>query len=148
MICRRRLARTPLATTVCPLAAGGCLERLTLSPGEAHDVRLAEKLLSRLKSGSMLLADRGHDVDRIRELAIKKGAWANIPPKSNRSAPGNLAPRRVRAREARHQQICRRRAPSKSACYRSAWAPAAGRALRPRALPSVSAPPRMPRQPL
>ena len=61
MICRRRLARTPLATTVCPLAAGGCLERLTLSPGEAHDVRLAEKLLSRLKSGSMRLADRGYD---------------------------------------------------------------------------------------
>jgi hypothetical protein len=32
--------------------------RLALSPGEAHDVRLAGKLLSRLKSGSMLLADR------------------------------------------------------------------------------------------
>jgi hypothetical protein len=29
-----------------------------LSPGEAHDVRLAGKLLSRLKSGSMLLADQ------------------------------------------------------------------------------------------
>ena len=34
--------------------------RLALSPGEAHDVRLAGKLLSRLKSGSMLLADRGY----------------------------------------------------------------------------------------
>jgi transposase len=33
--------------------------RLALSPGEAHDVRLAGKLLSRLKSGSMLLADHG-----------------------------------------------------------------------------------------
>ncbi|MEY9299755.1 transposase [Bradyrhizobium elkanii] len=30
--------------------------RLALSPGEAHDNRLAGKLLSRLKSGSMLLA--------------------------------------------------------------------------------------------
>ena len=37
--------------------------RLALSPGEAHDVRLAGKLLSRLKSGSMLLADRGYDAD-------------------------------------------------------------------------------------
>src|SRR5262245_7247404 len=44
--------------------------RLALSPGEAHDVRLAGKLLSRLKSGSMLLADRGYDADWIRELAI------------------------------------------------------------------------------
>ena len=33
----------------------------------------------------MLLADRGYDADWIRELAMKKGAWANIPPKSNRS---------------------------------------------------------------
>jgi transposase len=28
----------------------------------------------------MLLADRGYDADWIRELAMKKGAWANIPP--------------------------------------------------------------------
>src|SRR5438874_9261329 len=33
--------------------------RLPLSPGEVHDVRLAGRLLFRLKSGSMLLADRG-----------------------------------------------------------------------------------------
>jgi transposase len=33
----------------------------------------------------MLLADRGYDADWIRELAVKKGAWANIPPKSNRN---------------------------------------------------------------
>jgi hypothetical protein len=55
--------------------------------GEAHDNRLAGKLLSRLKSGSMLLADRGYDADWIRKSALKKGAWANIPPKSNRRDP-------------------------------------------------------------
>ena len=38
--------------------SNGLPVRLALSPGEAHDVRLAGKLLSRLKSGSMLLADR------------------------------------------------------------------------------------------
>jgi hypothetical protein len=38
-----------------------CRCRLALSPGEAHDVWLAGKLLSRLKVGSMLLADRGLD---------------------------------------------------------------------------------------
>src|SRR5215469_7947520 len=61
--------------------------RLALTPGEAHDNRLAGKLLSRLKPGSMLLADRGYDADWIRELTIRKGAWANIPPKSNRNGP-------------------------------------------------------------
>jgi hypothetical protein len=35
----------------------------------------------------MLLADHGCDADWIRELAMKKGASANIPPKSNRSDP-------------------------------------------------------------
>jgi len=61
--------------------------RLELSPGVAHDNRLVSKLLSRLKSKSMLLADRGFDADWIRELTMKKGAWANIPPKSNRIDP-------------------------------------------------------------
>jgi transposase len=54
--------------------SNGLPVRLALSPGEAHDVRPAGKLLSRLKSGSMLLGDRGYDADWIRELAMKKGA--------------------------------------------------------------------------
>ena len=43
--------------------------RLALTAGEAHDNRLAGKLLSRLKSKTMLLADRGYDADWIRALA-------------------------------------------------------------------------------
>lgn len=78
--------------------SNGLPVRLALSPGEAHDVRLAGKLLSRLKSGSMLLADRGYDADWIREVAMKKGAWANIPPKSNRSDPICFSPYLYRAR--------------------------------------------------
>jgi transposase len=78
--------------------SNGLPVRLALSPGETHDVRLAKKLLSRLKSGSMLLADRGYDADWIRELAMKKGAWANIPPKSNRSDPICFSPYLYRAR--------------------------------------------------
>ena len=58
--------------------------RLALTTGEAHDNRLAAKLLSRLKSGSMLIADRGYDADWVRTLVRQHGAWANIPPRSNR----------------------------------------------------------------
>jgi len=54
--------------------ANGLPVRLALTAGEAHDNRLAGKLLSRLKSGSMLLADRGCDADWIRALAARKGA--------------------------------------------------------------------------
>ena len=43
-------------------------------------------------------ADRGYDADWIRELAMKKGAWANIPPKSNRSDPICFSPYLYRAR--------------------------------------------------
>ncbi|MVT55225.1 transposase [Bradyrhizobium yuanmingense] len=46
----------------------------------------------------MLLADRAYDADWIRELAIKNGAWANIPPKSNRSDPICFSPYLYRAR--------------------------------------------------
>jgi transposase len=46
----------------------------------------------------MLLADRGYDADWIRELAVNKGAWANIPPKSNRNKPICFSPYLYRAR--------------------------------------------------
>jgi len=46
----------------------------------------------------MLLADRGYDVDWIRELAIKEGAWANIPPKCNHNKPICFSPYLYRAR--------------------------------------------------
>ena len=45
----------------------------------------------------MLLADRGYDADWIREL-VMKGAWANIPPKNNRSYPICFSPYLYRAR--------------------------------------------------
>ena len=35
----------------------------------------------------MLLADQGYDADWIRALVTKRRAWANIPPKSNRTDP-------------------------------------------------------------
>jgi transposase len=61
--------------------------RLALTAGEAHDNRLAGSLFSHLKTGSMLLADRGYDADWIRALVKKRRAWANIPPRSNRNEP-------------------------------------------------------------
>jgi transposase len=72
--------------------------RLALTAGEAHDNRLADKLLSGLKSGSMLLADRGYDADWIRALAARKGALANIPPRGNRTEPICFSPYLYRAR--------------------------------------------------
>jgi hypothetical protein len=57
--------------------------RLALTEGEAHDNRLVLTLLPALKSGAMLLPDRGFDADWIRTFVSEHGAWANIPPKRN-----------------------------------------------------------------
>jgi len=46
----------------------------------------------------MLLADRGYDADWIRQLVPTKGAWATIPPQSNRSDPICFSPYLYRAR--------------------------------------------------
>jgi transposase len=78
--------------------ANGLPVRLAVTPGEFHDNRLAGKLLSRLKAGSMLLADHGYDANWIREFAAAKGAWANIPPKSSRNDPICFSPYLYRAR--------------------------------------------------
>jgi transposase len=72
--------------------------RLALTAGEAHDNRHADKLLSRLKSGSMLLADRGYDADWNRDLAARKGVLAKIPPRCNRSERICFSPYLYRAR--------------------------------------------------
>jgi transposase len=71
---------------------------LALTTGEAHDNRLVLTLLSGLKSGAMLLADRGFDADWIRALVSQYGAWANIPPKRNRIEPICFCPLLHRAR--------------------------------------------------
>ena len=78
--------------------ADGLPVRLGLTPGEAHDNRLCSPLLTGLRQGSMLLADRGYDADWIREFASQKGAWANIPPKRNRKEPICFSPYLYRAR--------------------------------------------------
>ena len=66
--------------------------RLALTTGEARDNRLVTTLLLDLKSGAMLLADRGYDADWIRTLASRRGAWAKIPPKRNRREPICFSP--------------------------------------------------------
>jgi transposase len=51
-----------------------------------------------LVSPLRIIFDRVCDADWIGELAIKKGAWADIPPKSNRNGPIRFRPYLDRAR--------------------------------------------------
>ena len=78
--------------------ANGLPLQLGLTPGEAHDNRLCPVLLMGLQPQTMLLADRGYDADWIRALANQQGAWANIPPKRNRTDPICFSPYLYRGR--------------------------------------------------
>ena len=61
--------------------------RLTITPGQAHDITAAEELLEVIEEGQMVLGDKAYDADWLREAMNERGAFANIPPKSNRSDP-------------------------------------------------------------
>jgi transposase len=71
---------------------------LALTPGEAHANRLCSVLLGALLPKTMLLADRGHDADLIRELVRQQGASADIPPKRDRKNPICFSPHLYSAR--------------------------------------------------
>ena len=65
--------------------ARGLPIRLCLTSGQDHDISVAEDLLSHMKKGEMLLADKAYGAKWLRDMLSEKGAWANIPPKSNSS---------------------------------------------------------------
>src|SRR5262245_56562753 len=60
--------------------SSGLPVRIALTTGEAHDNRLAAKLLSRLKSGSMLLADQPRRWCALNAASV---AGPNWPSKSS-----------------------------------------------------------------
>lgn len=64
--------------------AQGLPIRLSLTAGQSHDGQAADDLLDHVKAGTIVLADKAYDADRIRSSLREKGAFANIPPKANR----------------------------------------------------------------
>ena len=75
----------------------GLTVRLGLTTGEASDNRIANTLLSRLESGSMLLADRGHDDGWVGALVARNAALAKIQHRCNRNEPIRFSPHLYRA---------------------------------------------------
>jgi len=55
-------------------------------------------LLAGLRPQTIVLADRGYDADWIRQFVWEQGAWANIPPKRNRTSLINFSPVLYRSR--------------------------------------------------
>ena len=78
--------------------AKGLPIRLGLTPGQAYDGEAAMDLLNALPENAMVLADKAYDANAIREMIDGQGAWANIPPKSNRKDPICFSPHLYKAR--------------------------------------------------
>jgi transposase len=57
---------------------------LSLTAGQSHDGHAADGLLDHVGAGTIVLAYKAYDADRIRASLRERGAFANIPPKSNR----------------------------------------------------------------
>ena len=66
--------------------------RLTVTPGQTHDIQAAAELLVGIGEGQMVLADRAYDADWLRTMISQQGSWANIPLKSNRKNPICFSP--------------------------------------------------------
>ena len=72
--------------------ANGLPIGLALSEGQAYDGHSAQELLDSLAPGSILLADRAYDADKLREAIASKGAFANIPPMPQRTKRPAFSP--------------------------------------------------------
>jgi transposase len=63
-----------------------------LSEGQAYDGHGAHLMLDTLAPGSILLADRAYDADRLRAEIAVRGAFANIPPMPQRTRRPAFSP--------------------------------------------------------
>ena len=60
---------------------------LLLSAGNINDISMAEALIEAAGPFRRLLADKGYDADRLRQLLARRGAEAVIPSTASRRAP-------------------------------------------------------------
>ena len=74
--------------------------RLILTAGQAGDAPAAHALLSDLRTGSILLADKAYDTDTIRAETAGRGAFPNIPPRITRRQTFAFSPWLYRQRNA------------------------------------------------
>lgn len=72
--------------------ANGLPIRLVLNEGQTYDGHSAHLILDSLTPGSVLLADRAYDANKLRAAIASKGAFANIPPMPQRVQRSAFSP--------------------------------------------------------
>ena len=80
--------------------------RITLAPGNRHDILFAEDVLGDVK-GKIVLGDRGYDSDDLRKHVVEHGGVPMIPPKANRTSWVFYIPEIGRRRRVVENFFCR-----------------------------------------
>ena len=80
--------------------------RLTLAPGNRHDILFADDVLGDV-GGKIVLGDRGYDSDELRQRVTDKGGVAVIPPKAGRTTWVLYVPEIGRRRRVVENFFCR-----------------------------------------
>lgn len=65
---------------------------LALTAGQPGDAPAGRELLARLAPGGILLADKAYDTDAIRAETERRGASANVPPRTIRKRTFAFSP--------------------------------------------------------
>ncbi len=80
---------------------------MMLTPGNAHDCKVAEACLTALPPTAHLVADKGYDSQKLREWLEDRGTEPVIPPRSNRKVQYAYDKTIYRERNVIERMFCR-----------------------------------------
>ena len=80
---------------------------MLLTPGNAHDMRVAKRCIAALPPSKELVADKGYDSNDLRQWLAERGTKAVIPPKKHRKVKLELDAAIYRQRNVIERMFCR-----------------------------------------
>jgi len=80
---------------------------LLLTPGNAHDMRVARQCIAAMPPSAELVGDKGYDSDDLRAWLASRGTKAVIPPKRHRKAQLDCDPAIYKQRNVIERMFCR-----------------------------------------
>jgi transposase len=78
-----------------------------ITPGNSHDLAVADKLLATVRLPRRLLGDRAYDASRLRDWLAERRVKAVIPPNPTRKHPHSYDPKAYKLRNLIERMFCR-----------------------------------------
>lgn len=90
---------------ICDIRGRPCV--LLLTPGNAHDMRVAKQCIAAMPPSAELVGDKGYDSDDLRAWLTDRGTVAVIPPKKHRKVKLDCDPAIYKQRNVIERMFCR-----------------------------------------